>query len=228
LSPSAREQLRTFKDNQAKSSPEGTLDHTAGNQFREKRVAHGDFIYVISNLQSRVYLVGRLRVKDVLSQAEAERHFSEELWQADDHIRADPQQLTETRYDREVPTSVLRQLTFIASGKTTKVRFNDGHLDQQTLRAVRELTPQAASILDGFVQPVSDTDRTSESRVGAEGEMDNGESGGDGVESDISPSGPGPTHYALPKGVSPSRISSRKAGSNAAASRLQAMLSLLA
>ncbi len=38
----------------------------------------------------------------------------------------------------------------------------------------------------------------------------------------------GPTHYALPKGVSPSRISSRKAGSNAAASRLQAMLSLLA
>jgi hypothetical protein len=59
------------------------------------------------------------------------------------------------RFDLEVPLEVTEQLTFISGNGTKRLKFCvDGHLDQQTLRGVRELHPESAAELDKLLSSV--------------------------------------------------------------------------
>jgi hypothetical protein len=86
---------------------------------------------------------------------------------------------------------VLHHLEFLtASGEIKTLRFNDGHLDQQTLRTVRELTSQSAALLDRIVQTPSEAAETARGQEATEDEDRDGIPEEDEPQDDPSPSHP--------------------------------------
>jgi hypothetical protein len=124
------------------------LNHTAGNVFRRRGVGCGDSVYVVTVREGRLYLIGRLAVHQICSLSEAKQILrTDNLWDAQEHIIA--ASATPMRFDFEVPTVITEHLLFVASGVSKPLRFDEpGHLDQQTLRPVRELEPASARLLD--------------------------------------------------------------------------------
>jgi hypothetical protein len=124
------------------------LYHTAGNLFRRRGVRCGDLIYVVTGRKGRLYLLGRLTVALICGPNKAKQLLcADDVWDAREHIIATSATLM--RFDFEVPTAATQQLLFIRSGGSSPLRFvESGHLDQQTLRGVRELEPASALLLD--------------------------------------------------------------------------------
>ena len=120
------------------------LDHAASNVFAG-RVSEGDRVYVVTVLKGRIYLGGVITVDAVVDQAEAERRLgSTSIWPADDHVIArDPGPFVR---DRQVADEVARALRFLPHGEP--MVFKKGAIDTQTMRGVRELTPESAALLD--------------------------------------------------------------------------------
>jgi hypothetical protein len=98
--------------------------------------------------------VGRL-----LNRRAARQKYGDEVWDADLYAEERPGTGTIMDFNRRVPDSVVRSLTFLAkSGRTaggepthreTHIGVDpSGELTNQTLRAVRRLTPGSAHALD--------------------------------------------------------------------------------
>jgi hypothetical protein len=130
------------------------LEHTASNDFRSKRMRTGDFIYIVTVKEGVLILGTRIEVGEICSQAQAESYLGT-LWEADDHVIAREGSEILFRLDRFVPPEQARELQCISS-KNEKVppkfRANSSKLDQQTLRTVRELAPESATLLDRFLE----------------------------------------------------------------------------
>ena len=71
---------------------------------------------------------------------------------------------------RVVPVEVVEQLQFITGTGQTRVRFEStDRLDRQTVRRVRELTPESAHPLDGLLEPSTPQEpRASKQALGSE------------------------------------------------------------
>ena len=134
---------------------EGTsLIHTAGEQFRRRRVKTGDFIYVVTVVRGRLFLTGRMQVYRVLSQREAETYLKDKnIWRASIHLVARSNSATPIRLNRIVPLAVVQRLRFI-SGKAVKqpVFESPGRLYTQTFRTLREMTPDSAAELNKLLK----------------------------------------------------------------------------
>src|SRR5437667_5175611 len=89
------------------------LRHAADNQFRLRGVAVGDFVYVVTVIAGRLFLLGRIEVDRILGQEEAEAAVGATLWQADDHILAKPGTENPLRFRREVPIKATKGLRFM-------------------------------------------------------------------------------------------------------------------
>jgi Protein NO VEIN, C-terminal len=176
---------REFEKERKQSVPGDKLERTEGN-FSERGILPGDFVYAISNLKGRVFLLGRLQVKEIRDLGSNERS---PLW--NERMEANPRQLTEKRFDKEVPASVIRKLDFRSAAGKTKAKFKNGHLDQQTLARKRELTPESAALLDPFVHPVSDTAEADSGHNATEGADGGEESRDDDLENEFPPSSQG-------------------------------------
>src|SRR2546422_7418524 len=95
--------------------------HAASNLFRSRGVAVGDFVYVVTVLEGRLFLAGRIEVDRVLGQEEAEALIGQEpLWPAEDHVVSKPESARPAQFDRVVPLEVVKRLRFI-SGKGAAV-----------------------------------------------------------------------------------------------------------
>ena len=110
----------------------------------------GDVIYIVHYRAREIYVGARLLVGQLLSQDEAEAHFGNPGWDADDHVLA--LEGTEQRLvpDRMVARDLLRRLEFIRpDGARVGLKFDqDGAAHQQTLRSLRELSQESAFLLD--------------------------------------------------------------------------------
>jgi hypothetical protein len=126
------------------------LNHSACNQFKKRRLQHGDSVYVVSSLRGRLALVGKLVVDRIVDQATAEKLLKEALWEARDHAIAIRGSETVMRRDLVLTRKQASRLEFVApDGSTGCLRFRpDGKLDQQTLRALRRLTSRSAALVD--------------------------------------------------------------------------------
>lgn len=128
------------------------LDHTAGNGFRALGVSAGDHVYIVTIRSGKLYLLCRGtvdRVTDQRGAATALKTSPDMLWEATDHLLLRAEEAAREDYDREVPGKVTRNLTMLrADGPKPLSLKADGRLDQQALRGVCELTPQAAALLD--------------------------------------------------------------------------------
>jgi hypothetical protein len=130
------------------------VDHAAANDFVDRGVRAGDVIYIVHYKGRELYVGARLKVGNLLSQREAEEHFGHEVWDASDHVLSEEGTEELLVPDRLIPRDVLRQLMFIRASDKALVglKFDtDGAANQQTLRAVRELSPDAAATLDGLI-----------------------------------------------------------------------------
>ena len=132
--------------------------HAASNEFKRRGVTPGDRIYIIHYLAREAYVGARLEVGDLVTKMEAAEALGlsdDEVWDASDHILAQDGTVQWLDPERVIPRGILRQLTFIRSDGTTMSPAidADGAANQQTFRAVRELTPPAASKLDALLEP---------------------------------------------------------------------------
>jgi 5-methylcytosine-specific restriction endonuclease McrA len=110
-------------------------------------------VYVVTVLKGKLYLLANLQVAKVCDYAEAADDLGDDLWLASDHIIASA--ATPMDFNRVVPLEVTQRLMFVSGGNSKPLQFQSpGYLDQQTLRGVRELTPQSALALDQLLPPL--------------------------------------------------------------------------
>lgn len=129
------------------------LDHTAGNLFKKRGVGIGDVIYVVTVLSGDLYLCGKMVAADICGVHKAAKYLGcapEGLWKASEHVVAS--KATLMRFDLAVPLTLTTELRFAGRKHSKQLTFvAPGHLDQQTLRGVRELEPSSALELDDFL-----------------------------------------------------------------------------
>ncbi|MEH6517444.1 MAG: hypothetical protein V7742_12220 [Halioglobus sp.] len=138
---------------QREAARDDLLEHTAGNQFKKKRLRCGDEIYIITVLNGKIMLGGKIFVDQVVSQQAAARVFGVEpgeLWDAKEHVIAGDEYTYSFDPNNEVPWDVAKGIKFINSdGQRGLKRARDGSgIDPQTIRGVCELTKYSAMQLD--------------------------------------------------------------------------------
>jgi hypothetical protein len=127
--------------------------------FRKRGVESGDYIYIVTNLHGKLYVSARLRVDRIVSYSQAKRELGQNIWKAKDQILATDG--TKWNSNAQVPDVHARALRF---GDGQPLRFKSpGVLDQQTLRGLRQLSPESAKLLDGVlgIQNLSSETNTS-------------------------------------------------------------------
>jgi hypothetical protein len=130
------------------------LDHTAGNQFRKKGIRAGDVIYIITVIDGKIFLGGKLVVDQVVGQqmaAEILDKWPGALWNAKEHVIADDEEyLYSFDPDNEVPWDIAKGICVKHSdGQRGLKRTRDGSgIDPQTIRGVCELTKFSAAQFD--------------------------------------------------------------------------------
>ena len=128
------------------------LMHAASEQFRKRKVGPGDQLYVLNIEGGALRLIGRMLVKEIVSRDEARSRLGYEPWEGSDHALSTERNSTKTRFDLYVPLAIVRQLEFRTASGLKGLKFrSEGKLDGQTLRSVRELTPESAALLDGLL-----------------------------------------------------------------------------
>jgi predicted HNH restriction endonuclease len=132
------------------SSEGDLLNHVAGNLFEERGVSVGDTVYVVTVIKGKLYLCGKLIVGKICDVDEAATILgceAKDLWEANEHIIA--RAATPLNFSIRVPLELTKQLRFVSDEDAKPLFFKSHeHLDKQTLRGVRELTPLSRGELD--------------------------------------------------------------------------------
>jgi hypothetical protein len=154
--------LQTWTEGADVNRQPGDLTHTASDLFRERGVGRGDTVYVAEVADGKLELIGRMRVAEVLSYAEARRRLPYPPWEAKDHLIAEPGTATPKVFGRPVRRRIAERLRFLqktgrtrADGTTvfreTALLFRGAGLDAQTTRTVRRLTDDSAVLLEALL-----------------------------------------------------------------------------
>ncbi len=130
---------------------EGTfVGHTTSNMFRQRGVAAGDRLYVISVSGGRLRIVGRLDVENVVTQQQADELFGRPMWPGPEHVIARPGSGTPRRSDAYVADDRLADIEFVGTdGEVVPPKVNRaGRPDVLSLQGVREITTKTALLFD--------------------------------------------------------------------------------
>lgn len=131
-------------------SPDSVLNYTAGNMFRKRGVKQGDRVFVVTVSRGRLFLVGAMDVREILTRTQAARELKTSVWNAAEHLVAVRGSASSKRFDRVVPPEIVRELMFEGpDGPIPPKMIDDTRLDQQTLRGVRKLTTASGRLLEG-------------------------------------------------------------------------------
>lgn len=142
----------TWEENRRLSEGE-VFRHAASTSLIAKGIAPGKRLYAVTVLQGKLFVAGRMTVSQVLNDADARQLLGNDLWEAEEHYVARPEDATRLTFDREVPLAVTKRLEFFSGDDGVKrLKFKRaGYLDEQTLRAPRELTPESAAMLEAVL-----------------------------------------------------------------------------
>ena len=101
-------------------------------------------------MAGKLRLLGSFTVRQVVL-ASVSGKPAEAQWDAPEYLLAHEESSTALHF-REVPLALVHKLRFVSKHRPA-VAFNaDGTVNGQTLRAVRELTPQSATIFESLLQ----------------------------------------------------------------------------
>ncbi len=129
------------------------LSCAAGSLFTARGVGPGDAVYVISVFERQVFLIARMRVKQVWERAAWDAgHDGSLLWAGTEVVEGEDG--TPIRLTRTLPSFILRQLRFVdTKGREKPLAVTAGMVDSpQSLRNVQRLSPGSAELLDGFLE----------------------------------------------------------------------------
>lgn len=140
------------------------LSQSGSNVYRARGVSVGDTVYVLSVGEGQLYLGGRMVVGKIVSREEAVRLSDNEgLYDASEWLVARKDSGTPLRLRRRLSRELTKQLRFVTPKGPQELFYRtDTHLDTQTLRGVRQLTDEAAELLDRCIA-------ASEARVNSKG-----------------------------------------------------------
>lgn len=153
------------------------LDHTAGNQFRNRGVEIGDAVYIVTVIKGKLFVSAKVIVSKICSEAEAAKILNDSnLWEdADDHIIASDS--TPVNWENEISLADTRQIEFISDDNIVNLKFKTPtELDRQTLRAVRQLESKSAAIIDKYLEDLESVESSEEQTNSLwiqEGEVEN-------------------------------------------------------
>jgi hypothetical protein len=138
---------------QREAARDEVLEHTAGNQFKKNGVSPGDEIYIVTVLDGKLMLGGKIFVEKTVGKTEAARIFGVEpkdLWDAKEHVIAGDEYAYDFDPHNEVPWDIAKGLNVHNSdGQRGLKRSKNGKgIDPQTIRGVCELTKYSAMQLD--------------------------------------------------------------------------------
>jgi hypothetical protein len=158
-------QNETWFRGQEESYKGQQLSYCASNLFRERGMKTGDEVYVVTVLSGALYVCAKMVVANVFDVDDAAAYLGrnpDDLWEANDYIV--PSYSSPKRFDLAVPLTLTARLKFLTNGEARSLKFSaPGLLDQQTLRGVRELTPESAAELDEILPSLKPFKATDES-----------------------------------------------------------------
>jgi hypothetical protein len=124
-----------------------TIPYSGGNGLVKRGLQVGDRIYVVTVRDGSLYVGGYLDVGQLVDRQTARKIMGREVWEAEEFaIPKNPQHFLE---NRRVPLNVTRSLRFRPAEKG--LVFSGDQLDRQTLRGLRELTPESAEALESLI-----------------------------------------------------------------------------
>lgn len=132
------------------------VDHAASEQFG--KVQPGDTVWIVNIERGthRFLLVARIEVGAVVGQREANRVLKARYGDDYDVYRAKHHLLAiegSQEPAREIPLDpVARQMRFVAPQPRDRLTIRDGAVDQQQVRALRQLTSDTIEIFEGLWQ----------------------------------------------------------------------------
>ncbi len=126
------------------------LEH---KDFRKAGLKPKDWVYLVSVIKGSLHLVAKYEVEEVLSYEEAKAKYpkTEGLTPNADAVIAG----WSTLYSFEPPIdeAVAHSLKLLDKGRASPFPLNaEGQLSGPPLRGIREITPDSACLLDGFVE----------------------------------------------------------------------------
>ena len=124
------------------------LIHTAGNRFFNLGVSPGDYIYIWAFFDGELHLATRLCVKFVTDDPGEIFENPVDVYDDTDHVLAT--EVAPIFFDLEIPRETVKELEFInMTGEVTGVKYlANGKINPQTFRGARQLTYEAAELLD--------------------------------------------------------------------------------
>lgn len=130
------------------------FDLSGSNRYSQRGVSAGDCVFVVSMKNGQLHLGGRMIVSEIVShEAAIELSGSDELYDASEWIVARDGTGSPLALGRYLEPAATRRLRFQTSSGVRGLKFKShSNLDEQTLRGVRELTPESAKILDRIVE----------------------------------------------------------------------------
>jgi hypothetical protein len=130
------------------------IGRSGSNSFRKRGVSPGDTVYVISVNGGQLYLGGRMVVGRIVDRTEAVRiSGNENLYDAAEWVINEERSGSPLNLHRRLAPELTRQITcIVADGSERGLFFStETHLDSQTTRGIRRLTPESAQLLDRIV-----------------------------------------------------------------------------
>jgi hypothetical protein len=133
--------------------PEGApIGLAYGSQFARRGICPDDEVYMVSVRHGRVYVLGKMRVRAVTYSADDCRRWAGEslpLEPAAEYLLAaacTPARLV------TLPEEMARSLRFLRSKQSVGLTFDeDGKVDRQSMRSVRQLCAVSAAALDALL-----------------------------------------------------------------------------
>lgn len=139
---------------------EGNLIRAAGGTGFDGKIEPGSRVYVTNVLNGQLRLLGAFTVREVVLRAVRGKP-AEATWDAPEYLLVEEGSSTPL-LTRPMPTDMAKALRFVTkAGQETAVTFNDdGTVNGQAMRAVRELTSESASRLDELLAGKAESEWT--------------------------------------------------------------------
>lgn len=129
---------------------------SGSNLFSQRGVSLGDEVYIVSVGKGQLYLGGRITVKEVVSRSKAVKILgrSDLYDEAEEWVIGEKNSGTLLNLKRRLAPEITKKLLFSSVKSDPKPLFFSGknELDVQTLRGIRELTVESASLFDQIIE----------------------------------------------------------------------------
>ncbi len=138
---------RKFWRDEAQKGWGNKMDYVGGDQIRRRGVKPGDVLWIVAVEEGNLYLLSRVVVDEILSTKEAQKRLrTNDLWPGKDHVLADKRYL-EPWLDEDI-TMLAPKLRFESTVAPQLDIGEDGKIDWNQLRTMRQLTSESADLLE--------------------------------------------------------------------------------